>query len=643
MAHRGRRPRQPTAILKRDGSRTESPREVQERWHEHFQDILNIPSSYTQEVIEDMPSLHPRLELDTLPTMRELEEALGKLKTGKAGGKSGIVPELLLHGGMELRERVLQVMQDMWGGGGVVSDWKDAVIVPIPKKGDLMNCDNWRGISLLDVVGKVFARIIQNRLQAIAEDILPESQCGFRRGRGCTDMVFVARQLVEKCREHNDTLYILFVDLRKAYDSVPRPALWNVLERVGVPPMMLSIIRSFHIGMMAEVRTGDTTTDRVRVHNGLRQGCTLAPSLFNIYFSAVVACWRARCPEAGITVKYRHGRKLVGDRTSKSHLVQVKITESQFADDAAVYATSRDAFESATRKFIEIASMWGLTVSIQKTKGMAINNRNLPEDLKPVDTEGGPVEMVNDFTYLGSNITVDGEVGTEAKLRIGKASRAFGCLRNAIFRDRNFSVETKRKVYGAVVLSVLLYGAETWAVKAEMMRRMNGFHNRCIRTIMGVTKYQQWRERITSRRLAAAFGMEETMTHILMGYRLRWLGHLARMEPSRMPKQLLFGELERKRPSHGTKRRWRDLALSDIKAAGVNEDWYTLAQDRREWRALCRDGVSSLVEQHNRGWSSRSAPTGNTCFTCVCGRSFRRKGDLTRHSRFCRSTEATDQ
>ena len=102
-------------------------------------------------------------------------------------------------------------------------------------------------------------------------------------------------------------------------------------------------------------------------------------------------------------------------------------------------------------------------MSIQKTKGMAINNRTLPEDLKPVDTKGGPVEMVNDFTYLGSNITVDGEV---AKLCIGKASRAFGFLRNAIFRDRNFSVETKRKVYGAVVLSVLLYGAETWGCES---------------------------------------------------------------------------------------------------------------------------------------------------------------------------------
>ena len=111
------------------------------------------------------------------------------------------------------------VMQDVWEQGAVVGDWKHAVIVPIPKKGDLKECNNWRGISLLDVAGKLFARIIQERLQVIAEDILPESQCGFRGGRGCTDMIFAARQLVEKCREHDDVLFMLFVDLRKAYDT----------------------------------------------------------------------------------------------------------------------------------------------------------------------------------------------------------------------------------------------------------------------------------------------------------------------------------------------------------------------------------------------------------------------------------------
>ena len=175
---------------------------------------------------------------------------------------------------------------------------------------------NWRGISLLDVVGKIFARIIKEKLQIIAETIIPESQCGFKKGRGCVDMMYVARQLVENTREHDDVLYVLFVDLKKAYDSIPRDDLWRVLDKVGVPPTMLEIIRSFHEGMRAEVRVGLSSTESIEVMNGLRQGCTLAPTLFNIYYSAVVANWRKRCPYAGVTVRFKLGRKLVGDRTA---------------------------------------------------------------------------------------------------------------------------------------------------------------------------------------------------------------------------------------------------------------------------------------------------------------------------------------
>ena len=155
---------------------------------------------------------------------------------------------------------------------------------------------------MLDVVGKVFARIIQERLQVIAERTLPDSQCGFRKGRGCCDMLFVARQLLEKTREHHDTMFTLFVDLRKAYDSVPREALWKVLERCGVPPRMLCVVKSLHVGMKAEVSVGGSLSDSFEVRNGLRQGCTLAPTLFKIYFSAVVGSWWRSCPEAGVEV-----------------------------------------------------------------------------------------------------------------------------------------------------------------------------------------------------------------------------------------------------------------------------------------------------------------------------------------------------
>ena len=111
-------------------------------------------------------------------------------------------------------------------------------------QGDLRCCDNWRGIFLLDVVGKVLARIVKERLQVIAERILPDSQCGFRKNRGCVDMIFVARQLVEKAREHDDSLFMLFVDLQKAYDSVPMLAMWKVLEKSGTPPKLLSVVKT---------------------------------------------------------------------------------------------------------------------------------------------------------------------------------------------------------------------------------------------------------------------------------------------------------------------------------------------------------------------------------------------------------------
>ena len=129
--------------------------------------------------------------------------------------------------------------------------------------------------------------------------------------------------------------------------------------------------------------------------------------------------------------------------------------------------------------------------------------------------------MVNTFPYLGSNITNDGEIALDVESRIAKASRAFGCLRGPVFQNSNFSVSTKRAVYCGVILSVLLYGAETWTIKASSKKRLSSFYNRCTRTILGVSRYQQWSDRITSRQLAFDFGMEEPLDDLLMAHRLR--------------------------------------------------------------------------------------------------------------------------
>lgn len=135
-------------------------------------------------------------------------------------------------------------MADVWREGRVPSDWRDAVLIPM--KGDLSRCDNWKGIALLDVVGKVMATVLQERLQKVAEDELPESKCGFRKERSCIDMIFTVRQLVERSWEHMAKAFFTFIDLKKAYDSVPREAMWLALEKLGIPDKVIRLIRSFH-------------------------------------------------------------------------------------------------------------------------------------------------------------------------------------------------------------------------------------------------------------------------------------------------------------------------------------------------------------------------------------------------------------
>jgi len=115
-------------------------------------------------------------------------------------------------------------------------------------------------------------------------------------------------------------------------------------------------VKSCHEGMRAEVTVGSTTTEEFEVRNGLRQGCTLAPTLFNIYISAVVANWQTESPEVGLAVLYIHGRKLVGDCSTKARLSKVKVTKTQFADDAALYTPSQHTFETSAASFAKVVS-----------------------------------------------------------------------------------------------------------------------------------------------------------------------------------------------------------------------------------------------------------------------------------------------
>ena len=148
------------------------------------------------------------------------------LKDGKAPGGDGIPTEVWKYGGANLSNRLHRWIIKVWGEGHVPQAWKDANIVTIYKKGDRTECGNYRGISLRSAAGKIFARILLNRVSShITPEVVPETQCGFRSNRSTVDMIFCLRQLQEKCTEQDRPLYIVFVDFTKAFDTVGRTGL----------------------------------------------------------------------------------------------------------------------------------------------------------------------------------------------------------------------------------------------------------------------------------------------------------------------------------------------------------------------------------------------------------------------------------
>ena len=170
--------------------------------------------------------------------------------------------------------------------------WKYAVIIVLQKKKDQTECGNSRVISLVAHAGKILLKMIAHRLGEYCEPvgILQEEQSGFRPNRSTTDMMFVGHRLQQQlAREKHIQLYVCFVDLTKAPDSVDRTFLWVVLACFGVPQNMILVVRQFHDGMRAYVRLDDRVCSGwFAVEQSLRQGFVLAPLLVNIFFAAVI-------------------------------------------------------------------------------------------------------------------------------------------------------------------------------------------------------------------------------------------------------------------------------------------------------------------------------------------------------------------
>ena len=221
-----------------------------------------------------------------------------------------------------------------------------------------------------------------------------------------------------------------------------------------------------------------------------------------------------------MTIKYKLDRKLYRRYTRNAS--EKKVTECQFADDGALLASMRPGAEKTALEYQQASRDFGLTVSIPKTKHMVTGRLVEGEDLASIALEGGEVVVaVEEFQYVGSLVDSTRRVDADVNRRVAQASTAFGAQGKAVFLDKDLSMATKRRIYNACVL---LYGAECWTHE----KKLNSFHHRCIRTILGISNRQLWSEHITMAEVMRRWGDEETVGEKVQKRRMEWLGHLAR-------------------------------------------------------------------------------------------------------------------
>ena len=420
-----------------------------------------------------------------------------------------------------------------------------------------------------------------------------------QENRSCTDMTFVVRQVTEKCLEHRTKAYLVFIDLRKAYDSVPREALWSVLRKLGVPDSLVQLLESFHSNMSAQVVVNGTGLEEIGVANGLRQGCTMAPVLFNLFACAVMERWIEHLdnhPGVGVHILSLQDKRLFRRATQRGE--EVIVGNGQFADDAVLIASSHVGAEWMTEVFVDVAVAFGLSVNFTKTKFQAVGYNLNPEDCIPLDVHGSVIGHMDAFRYLGSMVTSDGRSSTDVQQLIAAASRAFGCLLRAVFYARDLSIRTKRFIYTTCVLSVLLYGSESWTLLQQDVWRLEKFHHHCIATILGVSRRSRWQNRISNASLCSEWGAEASIAQTICYRRLEWLGHLARMPSSRLPQKVFFSWFPKKRPFCGPRKRWKDAVSRDLQKLKLAPDsWFDLACDRAKWRSVCHSVLCSEADE----------------------------------------------
>lgn len=490
-------------------------------------------------------------KVDKVPEIlaSEVIKAIKSQKPEKAPGPDRIPNEMLKGNIEEISPALAKLFNEILQTRQIPEEWTECHIILLHKKGPRDEIGNYRPISLISNIYKVFAKVIMERISSKLNESQPVEQAGFRKNFSTIDHIHTIKQLIQKYNEYNKQIYLAFIDYSKAFDSLRHYYIWRCLEQQGIQSSYIEILKSIYKSSKASIKL-ESTGESFPIKKGVRQGDPLSPTLFNAVLEHIFR--QLNWDHLGLNI---NGARL-------NHL--------RFADDLVLLEENPTELEQMMQSLANISREVGLEINACKTKLMS-NSREID-----IMVDGNKIEYVKEYIYLGQIISPTDAMTKEINRRIAQGWKKYWSLKE-IVKSKDIGNHIKKKTFETCILPVLTYGCETWSTTLHHRERLIKCQRAMERSMLGL----KIKDRVRNIDIRTRTKLTDILTRIDV-QKWRWAGHLLRHPINKWSKQVTLWLPRGGKRSRGRQvRRWED----DLKQT-AGPFWSRVARDRIHWKEL---------------------------------------------------------
>ena len=407
-------------------------------------------------------------ELDKVITMDEIIKAIQLLRNGKSASSDLVSNEMLKNGQSAIIKPLYKLFNFIFSSGSFPRSWNESFIVLLHKKGNRFDPSNYRGISISSNLGKLFNKIIYNRLLNFMnnKNLISKNQIGFKEKCRTSDHIFTLKSIIDHYKLKHQKVFTAFIDLRKAFDTVWRIGLFYKLLKQDIPNRIFRVVYSMYTDTMCRIKFTNGLSVPFISERGVKQGDVLSPLLFNYFIDDLT-------------------QKLNGDIYDPVVIGNTTVSILLYADDIVLLSQSREGLQNCLNTMYDYCSLWKLHVNADKSKVIVFNS-NGKTFLNQFKYDKLYLETVSHYSYLGIVMKCNGNFNLAINTLMEKARKAYFKIKKLV--GLNNPCKLLEKLFDTLISPILTYCSEIWGVFSNLKdsEPFEKLHLKFMKEILGV-------------------------------------------------------------------------------------------------------------------------------------------------------------